>query len=38
MHPSYSLQTCIIKPQGLSLGGKYSVTDAQNNLVFFVEY
>jgi len=38
MNPAFSFDNYVIKPQGLSLGGKYRVFDPQNNPVLYVEY
>jgi hypothetical protein len=38
MNPVFSFNNYVIKPQGLSIGGKYRVYDAQNNPVLHVEH
>ena len=38
MDPAFSLSNYVIKPQGLSLGGKYCVYGPQNEPVLYVEF
>ncbi len=38
MNPAFSINNYIIKPQGLSLGGKYRLFDSQNTPLLYVEY
>ncbi len=38
MDTAFTFSNYVIKPQGLSIGGKYRVFDQQNNPVLFVEY
>lgn len=38
MDPAFSFNNYVIKPQGLSIGGKYRVFDPDNTPVLYVEY
>lgn len=38
MNLAFSVDNYVIKPQGLSIGGKYRVFDSNNKPVFYVEY